>query len=438
MECEQKCGSFGSSHFCYLLTSEAKKKASYIGYSLNPCRRLRQHNGEIKNGAKKTKSGTPWEIGVCVGGFPDRISALRFEWAWQHPNICRATRDYMIPWKIVKKKAKSDDKVSTKTILNKRQWSIQQRIWILVCIVTLTPWKEMNLNVYVLSNNIENIIVEYISKLGKIQNDYKITNITVNSLLMFTYNGSDCNYEHGTKFLKCDYNTFKDIQNSSFNRSHETASYIQDNSAYFSLEEERNIGNTCTICQQKIENNRKYIMFPCCDGMNIHVSCIQPWGEYYKANSENSLLDVSAPLIPEKVSCPCCFQTYMWSEVKSRHIMGLESRNEREVENRDIEDSVVSDSLMNSKELTDSNIFDKRNANMGLKVEMDGKNSLIDDVYLQCSGIGDADKSGNMGHNHLNITDLSCDKFSSHSENEEDINEMSQRCEFIDLTVDSE
>ena len=40
---------------CYLLTSLAPKFLlhTYIGFTVNPQRRIRQHNGEISNGAKK-------------------------------------------------------------------------------------------------------------------------------------------------------------------------------------------------------------------------------------------------------------------------------------------------------------------------------------------------------------------------------------------------
>lgn len=61
----------------------------------DPQRRLRQHNGDIKNGgARKTRrSGRPWQFVLVVHGFPDQVSALQFEWAWQHPGKSLHVRD---------------------------------------------------------------------------------------------------------------------------------------------------------------------------------------------------------------------------------------------------------------------------------------------------------------------------------------------------------
>ncbi|KAI0512024.1 hypothetical protein KFK09_012658 [Dendrobium nobile] len=79
---------------CYLLCSLSPrhKGRTYIGFTVNPQRRIKQHNGEKSCGAWRTKRGRPWEMVLCIYGFPSNVSALQFEWAWQHPTESLAVR----------------------------------------------------------------------------------------------------------------------------------------------------------------------------------------------------------------------------------------------------------------------------------------------------------------------------------------------------------
>ena len=69
------------SWYCYCLESSNQK--TYIGATVDPDRRLRQHNREISGGARATGTAEGWKRICCVTGFPDERSALQFEWKWK-------------------------------------------------------------------------------------------------------------------------------------------------------------------------------------------------------------------------------------------------------------------------------------------------------------------------------------------------------------------
>ena len=67
---------------CYLLLSATGR--TYIGATVDLDRRLRQHNGEIKGGARATaREHGAWKRVCHVSGFPDNHAALQFEWRWK-------------------------------------------------------------------------------------------------------------------------------------------------------------------------------------------------------------------------------------------------------------------------------------------------------------------------------------------------------------------
>lgn len=72
--------------YVYLLVSTSGN--TYVGATVDLERRLRQHNKEIKGGARatgmKVEQGESWVRAAHISGFPDWQATLQFEWRWKH------------------------------------------------------------------------------------------------------------------------------------------------------------------------------------------------------------------------------------------------------------------------------------------------------------------------------------------------------------------
>jgi predicted GIY-YIG superfamily endonuclease len=83
----------------YLLTprkpSTHHRTSTYVGFTVSPARRIRQHNRELEGGAAATDVNKPWEMLCVLHGFSSASSALSFEWAWQHAYSSAKTRECM-------------------------------------------------------------------------------------------------------------------------------------------------------------------------------------------------------------------------------------------------------------------------------------------------------------------------------------------------------
>ncbi|GFR79229.1 structure-specific endonuclease subunit SLX1 homolog [Elysia marginata] len=104
------------------------KGRTYIGYTVNPNRRIKQHNtGAHAGGAYRTSGRGPWEMVLIIHGFPNDVCGLRFEWAWQHPDKSRRLRAV--------------------TGKSKKETAFQYR-WRVVCNMLRTaPWCGLGLNI---------------------------------------------------------------------------------------------------------------------------------------------------------------------------------------------------------------------------------------------------------------------------------------------------
>lgn len=73
-----------NNHYVYIIQGYNNiKKKHYIGYTNDLKKRIRQHNQEIKGGAKATK-GYTWKYVGIISGIKDNIEALQIEWRLKH------------------------------------------------------------------------------------------------------------------------------------------------------------------------------------------------------------------------------------------------------------------------------------------------------------------------------------------------------------------
>lgn len=117
---------------CYLLVSRSKDLYSagrtYVGFTVNPPRRLKQHNGLLKyGGAKRTSKHRPWQIVAVIHGFSSKTQGLQFEWAWQNPTKSAALRV----------QSGRKDAIS---LPSQKKNSVSGRLQTLAALVSIPPW----------------------------------------------------------------------------------------------------------------------------------------------------------------------------------------------------------------------------------------------------------------------------------------------------------
>ena len=85
-----------TNHYCYLLQSESSTSKTYFGYTVDPSKRINQHNGMIQGGASYTSKSRPWKFIAVVHGFKSESDGLKFEWALQHPKKSKLFRNALV------------------------------------------------------------------------------------------------------------------------------------------------------------------------------------------------------------------------------------------------------------------------------------------------------------------------------------------------------
>nr|GEZ49353.1 structure-specific endonuclease subunit slx1 [Tanacetum cinerariifolium] len=67
----------GATRHVYLILSTNPPIKTYVGVTNNFSRRLKQHNGELKGGAKASQAGRPWICACIIHGFETKSEVLQ-------------------------------------------------------------------------------------------------------------------------------------------------------------------------------------------------------------------------------------------------------------------------------------------------------------------------------------------------------------------------
>lgn len=107
---------------CYILRSKDPEhsRKTYVGKTNDLSRRLRQHNGELKGGAKYTSGRGPWEPFIVIKGFKFEHECLQFEWAMHNPIEVDKKKKRK---RVVRRQGQKGRCKSLEVILSKKRWT---------------------------------------------------------------------------------------------------------------------------------------------------------------------------------------------------------------------------------------------------------------------------------------------------------------------------
>ncbi|GBB93977.1 hypothetical protein RclHR1_02270001 [Rhizophagus clarus] len=262
---------------CYLLRSLKYKQTSYIGSTNDPKRRLRQHNGEIASGAKKTTNKRPWEMILFVYGFPNHVAALQFEWSWQNPSKTRRLH--------LKDRQEFHDDNKLSTSFKALSKMLKDKFW--------SRWP-LHLHILI---PIESIIIQQMkidaTKFFDIKNLSKNIRVTNGNLDDFN------NYHKGfiRKIIRNEYLKFLD--------------HTKNDLPYY-----------CNLCLENINFNNHKDYLNCLNmncNMSYHITCLAK--KFTKIEAlENSTFnepynELNEEILPINGKCPNCNTFLLWGDL---------------------------------------------------------------------------------------------------------------------------
>lgn len=255
---------------CYLLVSHAPTRynrgRTYIGFTVDPCRRLKQHNGLIRyGGAYRTRKHRPWYNVAVIHGFSCKTQAMQFEWAWQHPDRSLTLKTHL----------GRPDAIPLPT---KRKTSVQGALQTLAALVSVPPWCLCPLTLTICADR-------------PLWQKYGIESLS---------------------FPPCFRTTFAALE--SFDRLLTSYDYRQSSDSITPQSSEN-----CAICQLSVSDPRRKNTYCAACGSKFHLLCLAKTRCNHilpnQGTDESGTQTQVETLLPSMVQCRKCKSILHWSLV---------------------------------------------------------------------------------------------------------------------------
>lgn len=243
---------------CYLLRSRPHPSRSYVGFTVDPARRIRQHNGDVSaGGAHRTTKNRPWDMLALVHGFISSTQAMQFEWAWQNPHKTKALKLHALRPKAIPLRKQTQHSTTT------------ERVAALAALLSVPPWSRcpLTITVPIEMTKWENAVL-----------DTKFPPWTRIDFRPVAAVGDLNNYDFGS----------------------------------VEIVPGRSMTGPCAVCSEDTRIRRGSFCITC--GLTFHVHCVASAADHCQFWDTYSSPEARC-LIPESITCRRCGRDIAWNEV---------------------------------------------------------------------------------------------------------------------------
>eukprot|EP00057_Strongylocentrotus_purpuratus_P031061 XP_783475.3 PREDICTED: structure-specific endonuclease subunit slx1 [Strongylocentrotus purpuratus] len=253
--------------YCLVSTNPRYKGWTYIGYTVDPKRRVGQHNkGSKFGGAYRTSGKGPWDMVLIIFGFPNEITATKFEWAWQHPTKSRRLRH--IPRKTGKETA------------------FQYRFRVVSNMLRVGPWCRLPLTVQWLMQEYKQEFDVRLQPPSHMPISYgQVTSTKVGG------------YGNPRRMKK---------RKGKKDKSTESQNLSEEDDDVEAIPSSQTAGKRCIICGKRFQDDETMLtcLYPSCKA-EYHMICV----------SKRFLKNDPDQLLPIEGSCPSCKEVVLWGDL---------------------------------------------------------------------------------------------------------------------------